>query len=98
MSEVPSSWADTAGATASARYVNGARIDFTQWDMTFDFLLITPAEVIPEEAGTEPDYSAERVSRIIMSPTHAKAFAARIREAVQGWEEHYGQLPRDGVR
>jgi uncharacterized protein DUF3467 len=79
----------------AARYVNGARIDFTQWDVTFDFLLVTPNDVIPEETGTEPEYSAERVGRIIMSPTHAKAFAPRIRDAIEGWEEHYGLLPRD---
>ena len=49
-----------------------------------------------DETGTEPEYSAERVSRIIMSPIHAKAFAARIHEAVQGWERRYGRLPQDG--
>jgi len=98
MSEVPPPWADTASVMPVARYVNGARIDYTQWDLTFDFLLVTPAGDIPEETGAEPDYSAERVSRIIMSPMHAKAFAARIREAVQAWEDRFGKLPQDRTR
>lgn len=96
MSEAPSSWADTASAMPAARYVNGARIDYTQWDMTFDFLLITPAGDIPDTVDTEPDYLAERVSRIIMSPMHAKAFAASISNAVRAWEDRFGNLPSGG--
>jgi hypothetical protein len=98
MSEVPPSWAETASGAPAAQYVNGARIDHTQWDMTFDFLLVTPADDIPDTTGTEPDYSIERVSRIIMAPMHAKAFAARISEAVDAWEGNFGRLPRGGAR
>jgi Protein of unknown function (DUF3467) len=98
MSEDSLSWADTDGAMPSARYVNGSRIDYTQWDMTFDFLLVTPADEIPEEAGAEPVYATERVARIIMSPMHAKALAARIGEAVEAWEKKFGRLPRSGAR
>jgi hypothetical protein len=93
MTEVPSPWTDAASTSPVARYVNGSRIDCTRWDMTFDFMLITPESDIPETAGTEPAYAAERVSRIIMSPMHAKAFSARISEAVRAWESSYGELP-----
>jgi Protein of unknown function (DUF3467) len=65
--------------------------------MTFDFLLVTPAGDIPDTTDTEPDYSAERVSRIIMSPMHAKAFAASIRDAVRAWERRFGELPSGGA-
>jgi hypothetical protein len=98
MSEVPSTWGDTTGAMSAAQYVNGARIDYTPWDMTLDFMLITPAGDIPEAKGTEPDYSADRVARIIMSPMHAKAFAASIGDAVREWEERYGHLPSGGEK
>jgi hypothetical protein len=35
----------------------------------------------------------QRVARIVMSPTHAKVLAERIREAVSGWETRFGRLP-----
>ena len=60
MSEVPSPWTGAASAAPAARYVNGARIDYTQWDMTLDFLLITPADTIPDTTDSEPDVNGRR--------------------------------------
>jgi hypothetical protein len=83
MSEVPSSL--TGMAVPAALYVNSVRIDYTQWDVTVDLLLITPAGDIPAEAGSQTTYATERVTRVIMSPMHAKALAESLGEAVKMW-------------
>jgi hypothetical protein len=72
MSELPPSVSGTAAP--AALYVNGARIDYTRWDMTVDLLLVTPTGEIPAEPGKEPEYATERMTRVIMSPMHAKAW------------------------
>lgn len=96
MSEVASY---AAGATApAALYVNGARIDYTQWDVTVDLLLSTPAGEIPPEPGAEAAYATERMARVIMSPMHAKALAESLSDAVRAWESGFGALPAKVAR
>jgi len=96
MSEVPSPLASTTVPTAL--YVNSVRIDYTRWDVTVDLMLITPAGDIPAEAGSETTYATERVTRVIMSPMHAKALAESLDETVRAWEGRFGSLPADGAR
>ncbi len=96
MSEVASYEAGTA--SPAALYVNGVRIDYTQWDMTVDLLLSTPAGEIPSEPGTEAAYATERVARVIMSPMHAKALAESLSDAVRAWETGFGALPSGVAR
>jgi hypothetical protein len=91
MSELPPSVSGTAAP--AALYVNGARIDYTRWDMTVDLLLVTPTGEIPAEPGKEPEYATERMTRVIMSPMHAKALAESLSEAVRAWEARFGTLP-----
>lgn len=91
MSEVPSYG---AGITApAALYVNGARIDYTQWDVTVDLLLSTPVGEISPESGKESAYVTERMTRVIMSPMHAKALAESLCDAIRAWEAGFGVLP-----
>lgn len=97
MPEVPASDAGTTTAPA-ALYVNGVRIDYTRWDMTIDLLLVTPAGGIPAESGEEPAYATERMTRVIMSPMHAKALAERLSDAIQAWEAGFGALPDKDAR
>jgi Protein of unknown function (DUF3467) len=96
MSEVPSPLASTT--VPAALYVNSVRIDYTQWDVTVDLLLITPAGDIPAEAGSETTYATERVTRVIMSPMHARALAESLSETLNVWEGRFGPLPADGAR
>ena len=91
MSSIQSAWTEVPGSPdAASRYVNTAEISYSQWDMTFDFQLATPEKVPGAE---ESELSLQRVARLVMSPTHAKVLAERIREAVSGWEARFGRLP-----
>lgn len=96
MSEVPSY--ETGTTAPAAVYVNGARIDYTQWDVTVDLLLSTPTGEIPPEPGKESAYATERVTRVIMSPMHAKALAESLSDAIRAWEAGFGALPAKAER
>jgi hypothetical protein len=91
MAWVQPEWTEQSGSPdAASRYVNGTDIAFTQWDMTLDFQL-----AVGEKSATagEMRFVAQRVARIVMSPTHAKVLAEMIRNAVSQWEERFGTLP-----
>jgi Protein of unknown function (DUF3467) len=91
VSSIQSPWAETPGSSdVASRYVNSTDIAFTQYDMTFDFQIVTAEKVAPTG---EPQFLAQRVVRIVMSPTHAKVLAEMIRNAVSQWEGRFGELP-----
>ena len=99
MSEVPSPLASTT--VPAALYVNSVRIDYTRWDVTVDLMLITPAGDIPAEAGSETAYATERVTRVIMSPMHAKALAeTSVRHSRRGraGSARFPRMARDDRR
>jgi Protein of unknown function (DUF3467) len=73
-----------------ASYTNSVIIGATQWDLTIDFQLTTPA---PGSTVSDPQFVAQRVARIVMSPTHAKVFAQFLGNAVGTWEGRFGPLP-----
>ena len=86
-----SSWPETPGSPdVTSRYVNSTDIAFTQYDLTLDFQLVSQEKVAP--AG-QAQLRAQRVARIVMSPTHAKVLAEMIRTAVSQWEGTFGPLP-----
>lgn len=92
MSAIQSAWTEAPGPPdVASRYVNSAEIALSQWDMTIDFQLATP--VMGGGQASEPPFLAQRVARIVMSPTHAKVLAELIRGAVGEWETRFGPLP-----
>jgi hypothetical protein len=74
----------------ASRYVNSTDIAFTQYDLTLGFQLVSQEKAAP--AG-QPQFRAQRVARIVMSPTHAKVLAQMIGTAVGQWEGVFGELP-----
>jgi len=73
-----------------SRYTNTAYIAMSQWDLTIDFRLASPAPGTPVDA---PLSVTHEVARIVMSPTHAKVLAKLIGDAVSKWEATFGDLP-----
>jgi hypothetical protein len=71
-------------------YANSVTMAGTQWDITMDFQLATPA---PGTPVSETQLTPYRVARIIVSPTHAKVLAGLLTRAVTEWEEKFGKLP-----
>lgn len=77
-----------------AAYTNSVNIALSQWDLTLDFQFATPAPGSAAVApNTSPAIAAERVARLVMSPTHAKVLSEFLRNAVAEWESRYGQMP-----
>ncbi len=74
-----------------AAYTNTVNVALTQWDLTMDFQFATPAP--GTAAGSPPQFAAERVARLVMSPTHAKVLSALLGNAVKEWESRFGQMP-----
>ena len=91
MAWIQPDWAEQSGSPdAASRYANGTDIAFTQWDMTLDFQLATAEKATPTG---EVRFVAQRIARIVMSPTHAKVLAEMIRNSVSQWEDRFGTLP-----
>lgn len=77
-----------------AAYTNSVNVAFTQWDLTLDFQLATPAPgSSASPAVATPPIATERVARLVMSPTHAKVLSEALRNAVGEWESRFGQMP-----
>jgi len=72
------------------QYTNGVQMNTSPWDFAFAFQLITPI-------GNAPDGSVVAtgriVQRIVMSPTHAKAFLGALTKTVEQWETSFGPIP-----
>jgi hypothetical protein len=75
----------------AAAYTNSVNVALTQWDLTLDFQFATPAP--GSSANVNPPVTAERVARLVMSPTHAKVLSEALRNAVEEWERRFGQMP-----
>lgn len=78
-----------------AAYTNSVNVALTQWDLTLDFQFATPAP--GSAADVNPPFAAERVARLVMSPTHAKVLSEALRNAVAEWESRFGQMPEISV-
>lgn len=76
------------------RYANSVTIGMSQWDLTIDFGLATPA---PGSPVSEMQLTLRAVSRIVMSPTHAKVLAGLLTKTVGEWERQFGKLPKADV-
>jgi hypothetical protein len=73
------------------RYANAAIVAATQWDVTIDFQITTPAPGTPANT-MNPELTVQRVARVVMSPTHAKVLANYLATTVEQWEGRFGQL------
>ncbi len=77
-----------------AAYTNSVNVALTQWDLTLDFQFATPAPgSSASPPGGNPPIAAERVARLVMSPTHAKVLSEALRNAVAEWESRFGPMP-----
>lgn len=66
---------------ATGKYSNLAIIGHTQTEFVLDF-----AAALPGQQG------ANVVSRVIMTPDHAKRLLAALRDNLQKYEENFGQI------
>jgi hypothetical protein len=73
-----------------SRYANGAYLAISQWDVTIDFQLNSPA---PGSSMENPKFIPHRAAQIVMSVTHAKVLAAYLAKAITDWEAKFGALP-----
>jgi hypothetical protein len=89
----------TAGFTYSGHvpsgvvYCNGVQVTVSQWDLTCVFTQSTPQHAPAGE--TDPTHAVvERrvVQSVVMSPQHAKAFAAILDHNVRHWEHLNGEI------
>lgn len=74
-----------------SRYCNGVEIFNTQWDFTMELFHIVPSSA--PEVGGQPSITRNVVERIVMSPTHAKAFMEILQQNVAQYEQQYGSIP-----
>jgi hypothetical protein len=88
-------WAESEDPSDSdPRYANSVTIGMSQWDLTIDFGLATPA---PGSLVSEMRLALRPVSRIVMSPTHAKVLAEILTTTISEWEHKFGRLPETGA-
>lgn len=79
----------TLGTQADpGRYVNSVGIRASQWDIAVDLIHQFAFPLTPD-----PQLANQLVSRVVMSPMHAKALAHVLQTAVDGWQEKFGDLP-----
>jgi hypothetical protein len=82
-------WSGFPGGDEPSRYVNSASIATSQWDVAIDF---QHSSQVPG-SFPQPQVEQRPVTRVVMSPMHAKAMAHFLDQAVSKWEETYGPLP-----
>lgn len=75
-------------------YVNGALITVSQWDVGVQFLLQGVNQIV---VGQPAEVIAQPVTKVVMSPTHAKVFAEMLTRQVGEWEQKFGALPPTDV-
>jgi hypothetical protein len=69
-------------------YANSLNIFWSQWDFLFQFhhnFIIMPDE-------SDPAFARDAVSRVVISPQHAKALLNVMIEQVAKYEEKYGEI------
>ena len=81
-------------------YTNGVQIAVSQWDVTCLFFHSSPVAGEAPEAVSAPGTplgESSVVQAVVMSPQHAKAFAAILAHNVAAWERQNGDitLPAD---
>ena len=69
-----------------SRYVNCAQVESSIWDFRFYFTEVT--------ALSFPTFQLRHALRaaVVMSPAHAKAFAAALAERLAAWEAENGEI------
>lgn len=73
------------------KYVNSFEIFWSQWDFLYSFQHVFKLPGNPGEIEkVEMDRSL--VSRMVMSPQHAKAFLEVLRAQVEKFENKYGEI------
>jgi hypothetical protein len=77
-------------AEDTPKYVNGAQVGMTQWDLAIAFQLAFPA---PDSTAENQHFTSQTVVRILVSPTHAKVLADVLAKAISDWESRFGPLP-----
>jgi hypothetical protein len=60
-------------------YTNGITVGTTQWDFVLDFQVSVPVQGNPQP-------TSQPVSRLVMSPMHAKVLVEVLQQAVKAWE------------
>lgn len=65
--------------TLQGRYANAIQISHTKEEVVFDFLALMPPQ-------------GQLVSRLIVSPGHAKRFLAALQENLGKYEKQFGAL------
>ena len=89
-----------APSVPAVEYCNAAWIYFSPWDFGFQFSATTVAPPTASAEGENmPEVSVSQrvVSRLTMSPPHAKAFLAALQENVAKYEAQHGEIPRIAI-
>ena len=71
-------------------YANGVQVVFSQWDFQFLFSQLSGAVTENPEVPQQQSYL---VSRLIMSPHHAKAFLKVLSSNLAIYEREFGEIP-----
>jgi hypothetical protein len=66
-------------------YANSVQLETTPWDMKFVFGLISEA--------TDQKLVIEDQCEVLLSPQHAKVFAAVLIRNIKQYEEKFGKIP-----
>ena len=69
-------------------YANAFNVFWSQWDflMSFQHNFV----IIPDDS--DPSYARDSVSRVVMSPQHAKALSEILLDQVKKYEAKYGKI------
>lgn len=91
------------GSIPPGVYCNGLQILFSPWEFNFELAQLAPEATIeaanaPLDQGAQATLTGVRihkhvVSRIVMSPQHAKATLKVLRENVEKYEAQFGEIP-----
>lgn len=74
-------------------YTNFARISHTPVEFLIDYALLYPPVNPVDQKGKPENYvHGQIVSRVVMSPAHAKHLAAAITENVKQYEAKFGAI------
>jgi len=81
----------TGGGAGPIQYCNAAQVIATEWDVSLDFaqLVLT----LPQQPGESPSVVRNPLTRIVMSPQHAKAFLELLKRQVADYERQHGEIP-----
>ena len=72
-------------------YVNGVQVVFSPWD--FQLLFSQLSGMIVGDTPDQTNQESRMISRLIMSPQHAKAFLQLLANNISTYEQNFGEIP-----